>query len=57
MIYNAGFRDINDNLYTIKITNGTKGTIQRNITLGSVPFKTEMDSSDDTIYKPTCWRN
>ena len=50
MIYNAGFRDINNNLYTIKITNGTKGTIQRNLTLGSVPFKTEMDSSDDTIY-------
>ena len=57
MIYNAGFRDINNNLYTIKITNGTKGTIQRNLTLGSVPFKTEMDSSDDTIYKPVKYQS
>ena len=52
MIYNAAFRDINNNLYTIKITNGVKGAIQSNLTLGGTPFKTEMDSSDDTLYKP-----
>ena len=57
MIYNAEFRDINDNLYTIKITTEKGGATQKRLTLGGTPFKTEMDSSDDTLYKPVKYQS
>lgn len=52
MRYNGKFYDLKGNNYTVEIiTNGTSGTT-RNITLGVSPFVTEMDTSDDNIYKP-----
>jgi len=51
MIYNGYFRDIKDSLYTVRITT-KKGTVAKEITLSDNPFVTEMDESDETIYKP-----
>lgn len=58
MVYSGFFRDITDNdyLYQVKITTST-GTAQRALTLGGSPFTTEMDSSDDTIYKPVKYQS
>lgn len=58
MIYNGYFRDItdSDNLYWVKITTST-GTAQSNITLGGTPFTTEMDDSDETLYKPVKYQS
>ena len=58
MIYNGYFRDItdDDNLYQVKITTST-GTAQSNITLGGTPFTTEMDDSDETLYKPVKYQS
>lgn len=50
MIYKGQFKDLNDNLYTVKIT--TEGsTTEKEITLGGTPFTTQMDSDGKTIYK------
>lgn len=57
MIYKSGFRDINNNLYTIKITTENGGAIQKTLTLGGSPFTTKMDSSDDTLYKPAKYQS
>jgi hypothetical protein len=39
MIYKGQFKDLNDNLYTVKIT--TEGsTTEKEITLGGTPFTT-----------------
>lgn len=51
MIYNGYFRDIKDSLYKVRITT-KKGTVAKEITLSDNPFVTEMDESDETIYKP-----
>ena len=52
MRYQGNFFDLRGDKYTVEIiTNGTSGTT-RNITLGVPPFVTEMDTSDDNIYKP-----
>lgn len=57
MIYNAGFRDVNNNLYTIRITTEKGGATQKTLTLGGIPFTTEMDNSDDTLYKPAKYQS
>lgn len=52
MRYIGNFYSLQGDKYTVEIiTNGTSGTT-RNITLGVPPFVTEMDTSDDNIYKP-----
>nr|DAJ20174.1 MAG TPA: hypothetical protein [Siphoviridae sp. ctTYz13] len=48
MIYKGEFRDIKDNLYTVKIT--TEGTPKvKNITLGGTPFVVNMEG--DKLFK------
>lgn len=52
MKYYGYFRDIKENaLYTVNITT-EKGTASKQITLTDSPFITEMESNDDTIYRP-----
>ena len=52
MRYQGNFFDLRGERYTVEIiTNGTSGTT-RNITLGVPPFITEMDRSEENIYKP-----
>lgn len=52
MIYNGYFRQQRtDDLYTVRITT-QEGNATKEITLGGSPFTTEMDNSDNTIYKP-----
>ena len=57
MIYNGEFKDISDNLYQVKITTSQGGATQRSITLGGSPFTTEMDSSEEIIYKPVKYQS
>lgn len=57
MIYKGQFKDINDKLYTVKITTEKNGNLTKNITLGGSPFTTEMDSSGDIIYKPAKYQS
>ena len=57
MIYKGQFKDINDQLYTVKITTEKNGNLTKNITLGGSPFTTEMDSSGDIIYKPAKYQS
>lgn len=57
MRYIGKFYDLKGNNYTVEIiTNGTSGAT-RNITLGVPPFVTEMDTSDDNIYKPVKYQS
>lgn len=51
MIYNGYFRDRNNSIYTVKITT-VNGDTTKEITLSGTPFTTEMEKSEDTIYKP-----
>lgn len=52
MIYNGYFRETNtDDLYTVRLTTSDGKSQSKEITLGGDPFTTEMDASDDTIYK------
>lgn len=52
MRYQGNFYDLKGDNYTVEIiTNGTSGQT-RYITLGVPPFVTEMDVSDENIYKP-----
>lgn len=57
MRYIGNFYSLKGDRYTVEIiTNGTSGTT-RNITLGVPPFVTEMDTSDDNIYKPVKYQS
>lgn len=52
MKYIGHFRNIEDELYTVYIITDGSEQITREITLSNNPFSTEMDTSDDNIYKP-----
>lgn len=52
MRYQGKFYDLKGSQYTVEIiTNGTSGRTL-NIDLGVSPFVTEMDATDENIYKP-----
>lgn len=52
MRYQGFFYSLKGDKYTVEIiTNGASGTT-RNVTLGVPPFTTEMDATDENIYKP-----
>ncbi len=55
MIYSGEFADINGTNYKVQIT--TEGNTPSELTLGVPPFVTEMDSSEDTIYKPVKYQS
>lgn len=56
MIYSGQFKDINNNLFEVKITTSS-GSQTSSVTLGGTPFVTEMDSNGDTIYKPVKYQS
>ena len=57
MKYTSNFYSLKGDLYNVEIiTNGDSSTT-REITLGVSPFVTEMDSSDDNIYKPVKYQS
>ena len=52
MLYTSNFYSLRGDEYTVNIiTNNDSGTT-REITLGVPPFVTQMDGSDENIYKP-----
>lgn len=52
MLYTSDFISVNGNKYTVNIvTNGDDST-SREILLGVPPFTTQMDDSNENIYKP-----
>lgn len=55
MIYSGEFADINGTNYKVQIT--TEGNTPSELTLGVPPFVTEMDSSEDIIYKPVKYQS
>lgn len=55
MIYSGEFADINGTNYKVQIT--TEGNTPSELTLGVPPFVTEMDNSDETIYKPVKYQS
>ena len=56
MIYSGYFRDLNDKLYTVKLTTNT-GNQTSTVTLGGTPFVTEMDADSKTIYSPVKYQS
>lgn len=57
MRYKGDFYSLRGDKYTVTIiTNNDSGTT-REITLGVPPFATEMDSSDENIYKPVKYQS
>lgn len=52
MKYIGQFRSIDNELYTVNIITGGSEVITQNITLTDNPFTTEMDTTDENIYKP-----
>ena len=57
MKYTSDFYSLKGDKYTVTIiTNNNSGTT-REITLGVPPFTTEMDTSDDNIYKPVKYQS
>ena len=55
MIYSGEFADINGTNYKVQII--TEGNTPSELTLGVPPFVTEMDSSEDIIYKPVKYQS
>lgn len=52
MKYFSQFKDKNDQLYTVNIITDGDGSTTKEFTLGGSPFTTEMNNSDNIIYKP-----
>ena len=52
MIYKGTFKDINETEYTIKITTNGDTSSTKQIVLGATPIVTEIETSDNHIYKP-----
>lgn len=52
MKYIGQFRNIDNKLYTVYIITGKSETVTKDIVLSGSPFVTEMDTSDDNVYKP-----
>lgn len=57
MLYTSDFYSLRGDKYTVSIvTNNDSGTTKE-ITLGVPPFTTEMDSSNENIYKPVKYQS
>jgi hypothetical protein len=52
MKYTGQFRDINENLYTVNIITNNDSSTTKTVTLGTTPFVTEIETSEEHIYKP-----
>lgn len=52
MKYTGQFRDIHNNLYTINIITNGDSTSTTNVVLGASPFTTDIETSENHIYKP-----
>lgn len=57
MKYTGTFRDIDNNEYTVQIVTNQSVSQTMEIILSSSPFETEMDASDDNIYKPVKYQS
>lgn len=57
MKYIGKFCNLDDKLYTVYIITNRDESISRDITLSDSPFSTEMDTSDDNIYKPVKYQS
>ena len=57
MKYIGTFKDIDNKGYTVYIITNKSEQITKEITLGATPFVTEMDQSDDNIYKPVKYQS
>lgn len=57
MKYTGQFRTIDNELLTVYIITDRSEAITRDITLSGNPFSTEMDTSDDNIYKPVKYQS
>ena len=51
MKYTGQFSDINNNVYTVNIVTDNDSTTSKTITLGTSPFVTEIETSEEHIYK------
>lgn len=52
MKYTGQFKDINENLYTVNIITDNDSSTTKTVTLGTTPFVTEIETSEEHIYKP-----
>ena len=52
MIYKGEFEDINNTVYTIKITTNGDTSSTSSLVLGGTPIITEIETSDNHLYKP-----
>lgn len=52
MKYTGQFRDINENLYTVNIITDNDTSTSKTVTLGITPFVTEVETSEEHLYKP-----
>lgn len=52
MIYKGEFEDINNTVYTIKITTNGNTSSTSSLVLGGTPIITEIETSDNHLYKP-----
>lgn len=52
MLYKGYFYDLNNSKYTVELITNRNSGATRNITLGVPPFVTEMEESDDNLFKP-----
>lgn len=52
MKYTGQFKDINENLYTVNIVTDNDSSTTKTVTLGTTPFVTEVETSEEHLYKP-----
>lgn len=52
MKYTGQFKDINENLYTVNIITDNDSSTTKTVTLGTTPFVTEVETSEEHLYKP-----
>ena len=52
MKYTGQFKDINENLYKVNIITDNDSTTTKTVTLGTTPFVTEIETSEEHLYKP-----
>ena len=57
MKYIGTFKDIDNNAYTVQIITSQSEGVTSEIVLAESAFKTEMDQSDDNIYKPVKYQS
>lgn len=52
MKYTGTFKDINDKQYTVNIITNGDSSVTKQVTLGTTPFITEIETSESHLYKP-----